>query len=31
MWLVKEARQKIREDNFVSWKNSMIAQLKQKV
>lgn len=31
MWLVKEARQKIREDNFVSWKNSMILQLKQKV
>jgi queuine tRNA-ribosyltransferase len=31
MLLVKEARQKIREDNFVSWKNSMIAQLKQKV
>lgn len=31
MWLVKEARQMIREDDFVSWKNSMILQLKQKV
>ena len=31
MWLVKEARQKIRDDDFDSWKNSMIVQLKQKV
>lgn len=31
LWLVKEARQKIIDGNFLSWKNSMIHQLKQKV
>jgi queuine tRNA-ribosyltransferase len=31
MWLVKEARQKINEGGFISWKNSIIPQLKQKV
>jgi len=31
MWLVAEARKKIKEDNFLSWKESMIIQLKQKL
>lgn len=31
MWLVKEARQKINEGDFISWKNSVIPHLKQKV
>lgn len=31
MWLVAEAGRKIKEDNFLSWKESMIIQLKQKL
>jgi queuine tRNA-ribosyltransferase len=31
MWLVAEARKKIKEDNFLSWKENMITQLKQKL
>ena len=31
MWLVAEARKKIKEDNFLSWKENMIIQLKQKL
>ena len=31
MWLVTEARKKIQENNFLSWKENMIIQLKQKV
>ena len=31
MWLVAEARKKIEEDNFISWKENMIIQLKQKL
>ena len=31
MWLVAEARKKIKEDNFLSWKESMIIQLKEKL
>ena len=31
MWLVAEARKKIKEDNFLSWKETMIIQLKQKL
>lgn len=31
MWLVAEARMKIKEDNFSSWKENMIFQLKQKL
>ncbi len=31
LWLVKEARRKIQENEFLSWKNSMIIQLKQKL
>jgi queuine tRNA-ribosyltransferase len=31
LWLVKEAKEKIKEGTFTSWKNSMIPQLKQKV
>jgi len=31
MWLVAEARKRVKEDNFLSWKESMIIQLKQKL
>jgi queuine tRNA-ribosyltransferase len=31
MWLVAEARKKIKDDNFLSWKENMIIQLKQKL
>jgi len=31
LWLVKEARRKIGEGDFISWKNHMIIQLKQKL
>jgi len=31
LWLVKTARQKIIEGNFVSWKNEMIIKLKQRL
>jgi len=31
MWLVTEARKKIKEDNFFSWKENMVIQLKQKL
>src|SRR6187551_742641 len=31
MWLVAEARKRINEDNFLSWKENMIIQLKQKL
>ncbi len=31
MWLVTEARKKIQEGNFVSWKENISLQLKQKV
>ena len=31
MWLVTEARKKIKEDNFLSWKHDMILQLKQRL
>jgi len=31
MWLVTEARKKIKEDNFLSWKENMVIQLKQKL
>ena len=31
MWLVAEARKKIKEDNFLSWKENMVIQLKQKL
>jgi len=31
LWLVKTARQKIIEGNFVSWKNEMIVKLKQRL
>jgi len=31
LWLVKEARRKIGEEDFISWKNHMIIQLKQKL
>src|SRR6187401_450206 len=31
MWLVTEARKKIKEDNFLSWKGSIVIQLKQKL
>jgi len=31
MWLVAEARKKIKEDNFLSWKGSIVIQLKQKL
>jgi queuine tRNA-ribosyltransferase len=31
IWLVAEARIKIKEDRFFSWKESMIVQLKQKL
>jgi queuine tRNA-ribosyltransferase len=31
LWLVKTARQKIIDGNFVSWKNEMIVKLKQRL
>jgi queuine tRNA-ribosyltransferase len=31
LWLVKTARRKIIEGNFVSWKNEMIIKLKQRL
>jgi queuine tRNA-ribosyltransferase len=31
MWLVTEARKKIKEDSFLSWKRDMILQLKQRL
>src|SRR5690606_9198397 len=31
LWLVKTARQKIIEGNFVSWKNEMLIKLKQRL
>jgi len=31
MWLVAEARKKIKENQFLSWKNDMVEQLKQKL
>ena len=31
MWLVKEARQKIKDNCFLGWKDDMIEQLKQKL
>jgi queuine tRNA-ribosyltransferase len=31
MWLVAEARKKIKENDFLSWKENMIIQLKQKL
>ena len=31
MWLVAEARKKIQENEFFSWKNGMVEQLKQKL
>ena len=31
MWLVSEARKKIKENNFLSWKKEMIGKLKQKL
>ena len=31
MWLVAEARKKIQENEFLSWKNDMVEQLKQKL
>lgn len=31
MWLVKQAREKIKEGSFLTWKKSMIDQLKQKL
>jgi queuine tRNA-ribosyltransferase len=31
MWLVAEARKKIIEDNFLSWKQNIIIQLRQKL
>jgi len=31
MWLVAEARKKINENNFLSWKENMVIQLKQKL
>jgi queuine tRNA-ribosyltransferase len=31
IWLVTEARRKIEEDNFLSWKQDMVIQLKQRL
>jgi len=31
MWLVAEARKKIKENEFLSWKKDMIEQLKQRL
>ena len=31
MWLMKDAREKIQNDDFLSWKKSMIDKLKQKL
>jgi len=31
LWLVSEARKKIKENNFLSWKKEMIGKLKQKL
>ncbi len=31
LWLVKEARQKIIEGNFISWKNEMVVRLQTKL
>jgi len=31
MWLVGEARKKIKENEFLSWKENMAIQLKQKL
>ena len=31
IWLVAEARRKIKENNFLSWKQNMVIQLKQKL
>ena len=31
LWLVKEAGKKIKEDQFISWKNEMIPQLKNRL
>ena len=31
LWLVGEARRRIKENNFLSWKQNMIIQLKQKL
>ena len=31
MWLVAEARKKIKENDFLSWKKSMVEKLKQKL
>jgi queuine tRNA-ribosyltransferase len=31
MWLVAEARKKINENDFLSWKENMVIQLKQKL
>jgi queuine tRNA-ribosyltransferase len=31
LWLVREARQKILEGTFASWKNTMVAKVKQRL
>ena len=31
LWLVKEAREKIRQHSFLSWKNEMVTTLKQRL
>jgi queuine tRNA-ribosyltransferase len=31
LWLVKTARQKIIEGNFLSWKNEMVVKLKHRL
>jgi queuine tRNA-ribosyltransferase len=31
LWLVREARQKILEGTFASWKNNMVAKVKQRL
>jgi queuine tRNA-ribosyltransferase len=31
LWLVKEARKQIMNDNFAAWKNNMIPKLKQRL
>jgi queuine tRNA-ribosyltransferase len=31
LWLVREARKKIEEGNFIKWKNSMVKKLSERL
>jgi len=31
LWLMNEARTKIKEGNFMSWKNTMVQQMNRKI